>query len=93
MGFAFIEAHFCYIFMVFGIYFSLVGASVLFEKKPIWIYVVGGILLLGSLFLFALLHSLFPNECGLALVSIFFISISLTSFVSIFVNKKGTMNS
>ena len=93
LGFAFIEAHFCYIFMVFGIYFSLVGVSVLFEKKPIWIYVVGGILLLGSLFLFALLHSLFPNECGLALVSIFFISISLTSFVSIFVNKKGTMNS
>ena len=93
LGFAFIEIHFCYVFMVFGIYFSMVGASVLFEKKPIWVYVLGGVLLLASLFLFALLHGSFPEQSGISLASIFFISISLTSFVSIFVNKKGTMNS
>ncbi len=93
LAFAFIEIHMCYVFMVFGIYFSFVGASVLFEKKPLWIYVLGGVLLLASLFLFALLNSHFPEQSGISLASIFFISISLTSFVSIFVNKKGTMNS
>ena len=67
--------------------------AILFEKKPIWVYVLGGFLLLVSLFLFALLNSSFPNYSRISLASIFFISISLTSFVSIFVNKKVTMNS
>ena len=93
LGFAFIEIHVSYVLMVFGIYFSLVSAAILFEKKPIWVYVLGGFLLLVSLFLFALLNSSFPNYSRISLASIFFISISLTSFVSIFVNKKGTMNS
>ena len=93
LGFAFIEIHVSYVLMVFGIYFSLVSTAILFEKKPIWVYVLGGFLLLVSLFLFALLNSSFPNYSRISLASIFFISISLTSFVSIFVNKKGTMNS
>lgn len=93
LGFAFIEIHFSYVFMVLGIYFALVGSSVLFENKPIWVYVLGGVLLLLSLFLFALLNKQFPEYSAINLASIFFISISLTSFVSIFVNKKGTMNS
>ena len=93
LGFAFIEIHFSYVFMVLGIYFALVGSSVLFDVKPIWVYVLGGVLLLLSLFLFALLHSHFPRYSAINLASIFFISISLTSFVSIFVNKKVTMNS
>ena len=93
LGFAFIEIHFSYVFMVFGIYFSVVGLSSLFEMKPIWVYVLGGFLLLISLFLFALLNASFPNYSRICLASIFFMSISLTSFVSIFVNKKVTMNS
>ena len=93
LGFAFIEIHFSYVFMVLGIYFALVGSSVLFENKPIWVYVLGGVLLLLSLFLFALLNKQFPEYSAINLASIFFISISLTSFVSIFVNKKVTMNS
>ena len=93
LGFAFIEIHFSYVFMVLGIYFALVGSSVLFENKPIWVYILGGVLLLLSLFLFALLNKQFPQYSAINLASIFFISISLTSFVSIFVNKKGTMNS
>ena len=93
LGFAFIEIHFSYIFMVLGIYFALVGSSVLFENKPIWVYILSGVLLLLSLFLFALLNKQFPQYSAINLASIFFISISLTSFVSIFVNKKVTMNS
>ena len=93
LGFAFIEIHVSYIFMVLGIYFTAVGSSVLFENKPIWVYVLGGVLLLLSLFLFALLNGHFPPYSAISLASIFFISISLTSFVSIFVNKKVTMNS
>jgi hypothetical protein len=93
LGFAFIEIHFSYVFMVLGIYFALVGSNVLFENKPIWVYILGGVLLLLSLFLFALLNKQFPEYSAINLASIFFISISLTSFVSIFVNKKGTMNS
>ena len=93
LGFAFIEIHFSYVFMVLGIYFALVGSNVLFENKPIWVYILGGVLLLLSLFLFALLYKQFPQYSAINLASIFFISISLTSFVSIFVNKKGTMNS
>lgn len=93
LGFAFIEIHLSYVFMVLGIYFAAVGSNVLFEIKPIWVYILGGALLLFSLFLFAVLRPQFPDYTAINLASIFFISISLTSFVSIFVNKKVTMNS
>lgn len=86
--FAFVNPAIAYIALFLSIYFSFVGSHLLFEKHRIWVYVSPVILFILSIFLYAILNQMFPSGTELNLGSIFTMSLSLISFVSILENKR-----
>lgn len=85
--FAFIYSPVAYVSLFASIFFSFVGSHLLLEKRPIWVYVLLVILLIASLFMYALFNQFFHEGTELNLTSVFSMSIAFTSFVSIFENK------
>jgi len=86
--FSFVFPPIAFVCLFLSFYFSFVGAYILFKKMPIWIYVLLVILLVMSLFLFAIFNQSFKEGTELNLASLFAMSVSLSSFVAICVHKR-----
>lgn len=86
--FSFIYSPVAYVCLFASVYFAFVGAHILFEKKPIWIYVFLAVLLVISLFAYAIFNQKFVHGTELNLFSAFTMSISLISFIAIFASKR-----
>ncbi len=82
LGFGFIVIPIAYLFLAFGIYFAVFSLVSLFEKNVWWLYLLVGILLLGSLYGVAAFYSLMPKDAGLLLISLFLLSVDGPSLIS-----------
>jgi hypothetical protein len=82
LGFGFVYVPLAYLFLAFSIYFSLLAIPGLIRPLPWWVFLILGILEGGSIYGFALLRGLFPNDTSLLLVSLFFISVDTPSLIS-----------
>lgn len=88
MAFGVLDMQLMPVLFVLTLYFSISGTDYLFTKKrPIWIYVLLGILLLASLFFVAIFYQNQDSVHGLGLLAAFPISLSIATFVSILENK------
>jgi hypothetical protein len=82
VGFAFMVMPIAYLFLSFAIFFAVFSAMNLLRKNPWWLYVLMGLLSLGSLYGMAASYALMPRDGGLLLISLFLLSIDTPSLIS-----------
>ena len=70
-----------YFFLVLALYFSAFACLLFSERFSWWVYLVLGMMELFSLYGFASLYSLVPNDGGLALLSFFLFSLDTATLL------------
>lgn len=75
LSFMFFSPATSYFFLVFTIYFTAFSCLLFRYKFFWWVYLILGLLILGSFYLFAFAFASIPNDGGLALLSCFFFSL------------------
>jgi hypothetical protein len=81
ISFAFSYPIVSYVFLVIALYFSAFAALLFAERFPWWVYLLFGLMELGSLYGFALLYPLIPADGGLALLSLFLFSLDTATLL------------
>ncbi len=90
-GIGFVLPWLAYFLAAIGVYLSLASTKDLFRKNPWWLYMVLGILLFASFYIFAFFYAKLDKSVAPLLFLTFFVSISLCSCVSslLFKESKG----
>lgn len=81
ISFAFSYPVVSYVFLVLSIYFSAFASLLFSERFPWWVYLIFGLLELGSVYGFALLYPLVPKDGGLAFLSLFLFSLDTATLL------------
>ena len=81
ISFAFSYPTVGYVFLVLSIYFSAFSALLFAERFPWWVYLLFGLMELGSVYGFAIFYPLVPKDGGLAFLSLFFFSLDTATLL------------
>ncbi len=86
LGFYYVPV--AYLFYAFALYFSVFASLNLLSFHRWYLMVLLVVLLIGSIYSFAIFNSSFPKDSPLLLSSLFFVSVSIPSLLSVFLLKK-----
>jgi hypothetical protein len=81
LSFAFSYPVLSYVFLILTIYFSAFSATLFATRFPWWVYLLFGLMELGSLYGFALLYPLVPKDGGLAFSALFLFSLDTATLL------------
>lgn len=88
LGFSFLSPTVGYVFLGFGIYWSIFAFSRLFDGVSIVSWIVFGICAFIALILFAALYRKMPEYCGLLLIGLGFLAADISSFLHCLLLRK-----